>query len=149
MSNKRKRKRAIALGGGGPAAGLHLGALQCLEKHEIEFDVWALSCIGAWVGVYYHQCKGSNKADQTYDFFKEHIFRGTDSYARFPVNMAFGPDTAGTLAARAKFALDPHSYDKLFLPSEVTAAVQRSWDFWRSPDKWLSEIGRASCRERE
>lgn len=40
-------RRAITLAGGGPAAGLHLGALQRLAKSGINFDVWALSCIGA------------------------------------------------------------------------------------------------------
>ncbi len=49
-------KRAITLAGGGPAAGLHIGALDRLNKENIKFDVWALSCIGAWVGLVYNQC---------------------------------------------------------------------------------------------
>jgi predicted acylesterase/phospholipase RssA len=44
-------KRAIALAGGGPAAALHIGALEYLREQGIAFDkrddVWALSCIGA------------------------------------------------------------------------------------------------------
>jgi predicted acylesterase/phospholipase RssA len=48
-------KRAITLGGGGPAAGLHIGVLEALAAHNITFDVWALSCIGAWVGIVYNQ----------------------------------------------------------------------------------------------
>ena len=32
---------------------------KCLRRigaqHEIDFDVWALSCIGAWVGIVYHR----------------------------------------------------------------------------------------------
>jgi predicted acylesterase/phospholipase RssA len=47
--------RAITLAGGGPAAGLHIGALQALQKENIRFNVWALSCIGAWVGIVYNQ----------------------------------------------------------------------------------------------
>jgi len=43
----RKPKRAICLAGGGPAAGLHIGVLESLKKNGIDFDVWALSCIGA------------------------------------------------------------------------------------------------------
>ena len=43
-------KRAICLGGGGPAVGLHVGALEGLKGKEIDFgnarSVWALSCIG-------------------------------------------------------------------------------------------------------
>jgi predicted acylesterase/phospholipase RssA len=50
----KKKKRAIALAGGGPAAGLHIGALAALEEARIEFDVFALSCIGAWVGIVYN-----------------------------------------------------------------------------------------------
>ena len=48
-------KRAITLGGGGPAAGLHIGVLEALVTADIKFDVWALSCIGAWVGIVYNQ----------------------------------------------------------------------------------------------
>ena len=48
-------KRAITLGGGGPAAGLHIGVLEALADEDITFDVWALSCIGAWVGIVYNQ----------------------------------------------------------------------------------------------
>ena len=56
-------KRAIALGGGGPAAGLHIGVLEALANADIEFEVWALSCIGAWVGIVYNQFDGvENKA---------------------------------------------------------------------------------------
>jgi predicted acylesterase/phospholipase RssA len=52
---KKHRKRAITLAGGGPAAGLHIGALQALQDGNIDFQVWALSCIGAWVGIIYNQ----------------------------------------------------------------------------------------------
>jgi len=59
-------KRAISLAGGGPAAGLHIGALKKLAEANINFDVWALSCIGAWVGIVYHQFDGNEveKADK-------------------------------------------------------------------------------------
>ena len=77
-------KRAITLGGGGPAAGLHIGVLEALAAHDIKFDVWALSCIGAWVGIVYNQFDGPDKAGQTYQFFKDHVFRDDESYERFP-----------------------------------------------------------------
>jgi predicted acylesterase/phospholipase RssA len=52
-------KSAITLGGGGPAAGLHIGVLRALAEGGFTFndesDVWALSCIGAWVGIVYNQ----------------------------------------------------------------------------------------------
>src|ERR1044071_8379946 len=54
---RRPFKRAICLAGGGPAAGLHIGVLEGLAAKGIKFtresDVWALSCIGAWVGILY------------------------------------------------------------------------------------------------
>jgi hypothetical protein len=87
----RKKKRAIALAGGGPAAGLHIGALSALEERGVTFDVWSLSCIGAWVGVYYNQLKDQRRASQTHAFFREHAFRDTASYRGFPVNKAFAP----------------------------------------------------------
>jgi len=64
-------KRAITLGGGGPAAGLQMGALMRLAEAGITFDVWALSCIGAWVGIVYHQFDGSpvEQAEKTRAFF--------------------------------------------------------------------------------
>src|SRR5712675_1662084 len=55
MTEQKPVKRAITLGGGGPAAGLHIGVLEALHAAGITFDVWALSCIGAWVGIVYNQ----------------------------------------------------------------------------------------------
>ena len=88
-------KRAITLGGGGPAAGLHIGVLEALQRVAgITFDVWALSCIGAWVGIVYNQFDENQKdrAEQTYQFFKNGVFRDDESYERFPINTVFGPD---------------------------------------------------------
>ncbi|MGY3136028.1 putative acylesterase/phospholipase RssA [Bradyrhizobium sp. USDA 4501] len=57
-------KRAITLGGGGPAAGLHIGVLEALANAGITFDVWALSCIGAWVGIVYNQFDNVDNKDR-------------------------------------------------------------------------------------
>ena len=43
-------KRAITLGGGGPAAGLHIGVLEALAAHNITFDVWTLSASARGLG---------------------------------------------------------------------------------------------------
>jgi predicted acylesterase/phospholipase RssA len=130
-------KRAIALGGGGPAAGLHIGVLGCLERHGIKFDVWALSCIGAWVGVVYNQCNGNDKAEQTYAFFNNGVFRDDDSYERFPINKAFGPDWQGNAWALTKFLLDQSSYfDKLWLPSQIAESIQQTVSFLTDASKW-------------
>jgi len=74
-----KPRRAITLGGGGPAAGLHIGVLEALAAENITFDVWALSCIGAWVGIVYNQfdkekVKDKDRAEQTYQFFRDGVF---------------------------------------------------------------------------
>ena len=71
-------KRAITLGGGGPAAGLHIGVLEALAEDKIEFEVWALSCIGAWVGIVYHVYKPSekNRVELTHHS-SEMVFSGT------------------------------------------------------------------------
>src|SRR6201997_3888755 len=93
-------KRAITLGGGGPAAGLHIGVLEALAEDNIEFKVWALSCIGAWVGIVYHvynpfdknKVINQNRVELTYQFFRDGVFRDDETYERFPINRAFAPD---------------------------------------------------------
>ena len=41
----------------------------------MKFDVWALSCIGAWVGIVYNQCDAGKEIKQTRDFFRDNVFR--------------------------------------------------------------------------
>ncbi|MBV8747201.1 MAG: patatin-like phospholipase family protein, partial [Xanthobacteraceae bacterium] len=75
-----KPLRAITLGGGGPAAGLHIGVLEAFANAGITFDVWSLSCIGAWVGIVYNQWETDkeksekeqeqHKLEETYKFFR-------------------------------------------------------------------------------
>ena len=93
-------KRAITLGGGGPAAGLHIGVLESLAAKDIKFDVWSLSCIGAWVGIVYNQWgDNENKVEKTHQFFKNGVFRDDESYKRFPINTVFGPDWRSNIKA--------------------------------------------------
>src|SRR5689334_10375990 len=106
-------KRAITLGGGGPAAGLHIGALEALANAGITFDVWALSCIGAWVGIVYNQfdkVENKDRAEKTYQFFKNGVFRDDEGYKRFPINTVFGPDWRTNIDAFNKFVSDPKNY---------------------------------------
>ena len=77
-------KRAITLAGGGPAAGLHIGALKRLDEADVKFDVWALSCIGAWVGLVYNQADPGK----------------TDAREATPACRAAGAIEAGRLAAQ-------------------------------------------------
>jgi predicted acylesterase/phospholipase RssA len=121
-------KRAITLGGGGPAAGLHIGVLEALQAH-ITFDVWALSCIGAWVGIVYNQFddKDKDRAEQTYQFFKNGVFRDDESYERFPINTVFGPDWRSTTKALSKFVTDSDNYkDFVWDPYRMVDSFQES-----------------------
>jgi predicted acylesterase/phospholipase RssA len=132
-------KRAITLAGGGPAAGLHIGVLQRLEEEGIEFDVWALSCIGAWVGIVYQQFDGPQRGVQTYEFFRDRVFRDDAGYDRFPINRAFGPDLNGYMNALVRFAADPQSYRNLLLPGQLLEAAIASVPFLADPMAWMRE----------
>ena len=118
---KGRPKRAICLAGGGPAAGLHIGVLKGLRDAGISFDtkhdVWALSSIGAWVGVIYNQAE-SDRIQETTNFFRG-VFREDKSFDSFPLNTAFTPDWAGNAEAMWEFLIDPKSYKTIFLPKEI------------------------------
>lgn len=129
-------KRAITLAGGGPAAGLHIGALKKLEEANIDFDVWALSCIGAWVGIVYNQFEKGHQADRTYEFFRNGVFRDDVSYSRFPINSVFGPDWGTIGKATTEFLLDPKSYQNIWLPEQVMKSAQTTLELLNDRSKW-------------
>jgi predicted acylesterase/phospholipase RssA len=118
----RNKKRAICLAGGGPAAGLHIGVLKALQEKELEFnkpgDVWALSCIGAWVGIVYNQASKGEEIKETTRFFED-VFRNDASFKSFPANTVFTPDWAGNAEALWEFLLEPKHYRNAFLPKEI------------------------------
>ena len=120
-------KRAITLGGGGPAAGLHIGALEALAAHNITFDVWALSCIGAWVGIVYNQFD-ENNVEKTYEFFRDNVFRDDESYERFPINTVFGTDWRSNIKALNKFVADSDNYQDF------------TWDPYRMLDSFQDSL---------
>jgi predicted acylesterase/phospholipase RssA len=129
-------KRAIALGGGGPAAGLHLGVLRRLTE-KMRFDVWALSCIGAWVGIVYNQCEEGRKIVQTREFFHDHVFRDDVSYERFPINNVFAPDLAANVGALNAFLGNPATYRDLFLPPRnIAESIRQTILFINNPRDW-------------
>jgi hypothetical protein len=132
-------KRAITLGGGGPAAGIHIGVLEGLKNNKIEFDVWALSCIGAWVGIVYNQFD-DDQVERTYNFFRDGVFRDDESYSGFPVNMAFGPDVGAHSWAVIKFLSNPLNYANPLPPaSKFADAFRESISFWSDPKNWSKE----------
>jgi predicted acylesterase/phospholipase RssA len=125
-------RRAITLGGGGPAAGLHIGVLDALAADGKNFDIWALSCIGAWVGIVYNQfdkkkVKDKDRPEQTYQFFKNGVFRDDESYERFPINTVFGPDWRANAKALNKFISDSDNYkDFVWDPYKMMDSFQES-----------------------
>lgn len=129
-------KRAITLAGGGPAAGLHLGVLQRLAEEDITFDVWALSCIGAWVGLIYNQCDKGKEFEQTYKFFHDGVFRNDKSYSGFPVNTVFGADNAADYRAMMEFIFSPESYRYLWLPQEIVRSMGSTMAMIADRSKW-------------
>ena len=151
---RKKTHKALVLGGGGPAAGPHIGALKYFEEKGMEFDVWALSCIGAWVGVAYNTFNredGRTRAQQTEDFFKNHIFREDDSYALFPMNKAFAPDMDGFVTAWCDYATkawrdylfdsSKSALNNLTIPTHVVSSVFRSLDFLANA-RWTNKAER-------
>lgn len=129
-------KRAITLAGGGPAAGLHVGTLKYLKEAGIDFDVWALSCIGAWVGIVYQQCDPGKEPEQTYNFFHDNVFRDDESYSRFPINNVFGPDTNTVAQAMGGFLSNPRNYDKLVLPDKIMQAYADTVSLMFDRSRW-------------
>jgi predicted acylesterase/phospholipase RssA len=122
---QQETKRAICLAGGGPAAGLHIGVLEGLNANGINFDsarsIWALSCIGAWVGVIYNQAK-NDKLEKAKEFFQG-VFREDKSFDDFPVNTIFSTDWFGNAEAMHDFLLEPRNYRNAFLPREIMKSL--------------------------
>jgi predicted acylesterase/phospholipase RssA len=83
-----KVKRALALSGGGPLVGLHVGALKALMENGIRFDVWSCDCIGSWVACVYNSLPEDTpvetKERNLTDFFS-FLFVPDDIYDFFPV----------------------------------------------------------------
>ena len=137
------KKRAITLAGGGPAAGLHIGALKALEEAKITFDVWALSCIGAWVGVVYNTRIGRDKADQTHTFFRDKVFRDDATYEWFPVNRAFAANMDGFGEAWLRFIMQRWwRFGSLVDWPRILDAMRDTVAFMSEPQRWSSRAER-------
>ena len=120
---------------GAPAA---TGALEGL-KGKIDFDnarsIWALSCIGAWVGVIYNQAAKDNEIEATYNFFHD-VFRDDQSFQSFPTNTIFAPDWAGCADAAWNFLLEPKHYKNAFLPRHIMESWLYTLSFLRDRKNW-------------
>ena len=132
-------KRAICLGGGGPAVGLHIGALEALKNRGIDFgndqSVWALSCIGAWAGVIYNQAQKGKEIDTTYNFFRD-IFRDDESFESFPTNTIFAPDWARYAEAIYEHLWEPANYKNAFLPREIMRSYMKTLSYLSHRKNW-------------
>src|SRR5262245_31730348 len=139
MPSERPLKRAICLGGGGPAVGLHIGALESLKANGIDFgnerSVWALSWIGAWVGVLYNQAKSGAEIEETYEFF-EGVFRDDQSFQSFPTNTIFAPDWGGAADATLNYLFDPKNYRNAFLPRHIMHSWMHTLSFLADRKSW-------------
>ena len=121
----------------------HRGSGSSSPPIDKKFDVWALSCIGAWVGIVYNQFEDDevddkDRAEQTYQFFKNGVFRDDESYERFPINTVFGPDWRSNIKALNNFVTDPDNYkDFLWDPYRMMDVFQESMEllFNQLPDK--------------
>ena len=132
-------KRAICLAGGGPAAGLHIGVLQGLKERGVDFDnedsVWALSCIGAWVGIIYNQAKEGKGLEATQEFFRN-VFRDDESFRSFPTNTIFSPDWFGYLDAMQDFLCEPQNYRNAFVPRKMMESFLHTMSGLRDRKNW-------------
>jgi len=131
------RKRALTVAGGGPAVGISVGFLKALQEFpEIKFDVWSLSCVGAWLSCIYHASPDRAKKLEYVTQTMEGFFRPDDVYDKFPAPTVFLPDVPELIAASLKYMVDPNSYQNLVVPSEIAAGYQHILDFFLSPSKW-------------
>src|SRR5580704_11198795 len=133
----RTKKRALTLAGGGPAVGIGLGVLAALEQFpELKFDVWSLSCVGAWLGCLYQVSPDRTKKLEYVSNLLEGFFREDKVYDKFPCPTVFLPDIPETIAAYTRCMVDPNSYSNLVLPSAIKQGYQDILDYYLRPSKW-------------
>ena len=131
------KKRALTLAGGGPAVGIGLGFLQALEEFpEIDFDVWSLSCVGAWLGCLYHVSPDRAKKLEYVAKLMRDFFRPDAVYEKFPCPTVFVPDIPEMVSAYFRFMINPRSYANLIVPGAIMQGYRDLLDQFLSPSKW-------------
>ena len=105
--------------------------------------MWALSCIGAWVGIVYNQfdneVENKDRAELTYQFFKNGVFRDDESYERFPINSVFGTDWSSNTKALMKYVSDIENYKAVWQPHTMMNAFAETVSMFSDPKKKLDE----------
>lgn len=129
-------KRAISIGGGGPAVGLGLGVLKRLaETPSLTFDVWACSCIGSLLGVTYNTAPPGQEFQYANTFLRR-LMRDEATYSLFPVSPAFVPDIGAHAARMASHLTDPETWSRLLLPDRLGESIGAWTQFLRDPGRW-------------
>jgi len=133
---RKQVKRAITLAGGGPAAGLSVGALERLQEDaRIRFDVWSSACVGAWTMVAYHTADRGQEIAQTKAFYHR-VFRPDAWYDRFPIASVFTPDWYRMAQNTIAFVTDPRNYRNLVVPDQIWDAMESVARFMTDPRQW-------------
>ncbi|GBC60490.1 alpha/beta hydrolase [Desulfonema ishimotonii] len=116
-----EKKRAIALSGGGPVAGIEIGALKAFKEKQIDFDIYSCACVGSWIGCLYNSLlPGTDRVKQVEDFFRNQIFIPDDIYESFPIDYkVFRMDYLDDFQKLMKKICDPETYQHLFLPERI------------------------------
>jgi predicted acylesterase/phospholipase RssA len=114
-----KKKRALALSGGGPPVGLQVGALKALDKHGIDFDVFTTDCIGSWTACIYNSHRKRTRIKKMKEFY-EACFVPDDIFDGFsvPTNI-FVVDYFQDLMAYWEKLFDFETYQGLWLPERI------------------------------
>lgn len=137
VKNKRKN-RAIALSGGGPVAGIEIGALKAFEEVGIDFDIYSCACVGSWVGCLYNSlAKESDRIKIIDKFFRDEIFIPDDIYESFPIDYkVFRMDYQHDFNKLIEKLFDLNTYKFLYLPERI---VEYSWNLMRNPPAGMDE----------
>ncbi|MCP4116380.1 MAG: patatin-like phospholipase family protein [Desulfobacteraceae bacterium] len=133
------KKRAIALSGGGPVAGIEIGALKAFEEKNIDFDIYSCACVGSWVGCFYNSLLPEEDRIAALDrFFREQIFLEDDVYESFPINYkVFQMNYLRDYGKLMEKILDFNTYRYLFLPHRM---AEYGWNFLSNPPREMSDL---------
>jgi predicted acylesterase/phospholipase RssA len=139
MVKKDGKKRAIALSGGGPVAGIEIGALKAFEDNGIDFDIYSCACVGSWVGCLYNSlAKDSDRIKKIDQFFRDEIFIPDDIYESFPINYkVFRMDYLNDYYRLLEKFFDFNTYTHLFLPERI---AESGWNFMKNPPEGMDEF---------
>lgn len=123
---EKKVKKALALSGGGPVAGIEIGALKAFEEAGIEFDVFSCDCIGSWVAAMYNGApkEYENKRVEWVEACFEQFFVPDDIYESYPIMRGFAIDFFEYARLISAKLADPATYQTLFLPNRILEYFQ-------------------------